>query len=242
MPDELSRPFAVRRLLPLALLALAGVLFVVFGGSRYLTFSALADNHEWLCAMVKGAGAKAVLAFVLSYAGLVALSVPGAALCTIAAGFLFGPWLGTLYALAGATLGATIVFLAARAGLAGLLTKAGPWVRRFEAGFRDDALSYLLVLRLIPLFPFWLVNLVAGVIGVPLRTYLLATLIGMIPGTFVFASLGNGLGRLIQDGYQPGLSALLNPPVILPILGLAALALLPVAFKRWRARTGPEAA
>ncbi len=115
-------------------------------------------------------------------------------------------------------------------------------MRRFETGFRDDALSYLLVLRLLPVFPFWLVNLVAGVIGVPLRTYLLATLIGMIPGTFVYASLGNGLGTLIQEGRQPGLSALLNPAVFLPILGLAALALLPVVFKRWRARNGPEAA
>lgn len=242
MSDKSSRPFASRRLFPLALLILAGVLFVAFGGSRYLTFSALADNHEWLCKVVSNAGVKAVLAFIVSYAGLVALSVPGAALCTIAAGFLFGPWLGTGYALVGATLGATIVFLAARAGLAGLLTKAGPWVRRFETGFRDDALSYLLVLRLLPVFPFWLVNLVAGVIGVPLRTYLLATLIGMIPGTFVYASLGNGLGTLIQEGRQPGLSALLNPAVFLPILGLAALALLPIVFKRWRARNGPEAA
>lgn len=242
MSDDSSRPFAIRRLLPLALLVLAGVLFVILGGGRYLTFSALADNHEWLCKVVSNAGIKAVLAFIASYAGLVALSVPGAALCTIAAGFLFGPWLGTGYALVGATLGATIVFLAARAGLAGLLTKAGPWVRRFEAGFRDDALSYLLVLRLIPVFPFWLVNLAAGVIGVPLWTYLLATLIGMIPGTFVYASLGNGLGALIEEGRQPGLSVLLNPAVFLPILGLAALALLPVAFKRWRARNGPEAA
>ena len=206
MADETPRPLALRRFVPLGGLLLAGALFLAFGGRRYLSFAALAENREWLCAMATQGGPTAALAFILTYAGLVALSFPGAELLTIAGGFLFGRWLGTAYAVIGATAGATIMFLAARAGLAGLAARAGPWVRRFETGFRKDALSYLLVLRLVPLFPFWLVNLVAGAIGMRLWVYVLGTFIGIIPGAFVYASLGSGLGALVATGQRPGLS------------------------------------
>src|SRR6266851_1414391 len=234
MPEETSRPLAVRRFVPLGILILAGVSFMALGGHRYVTFAALADNKEWLCQAVVHSGAKGALAFILAYAGFVALSVPGAALFTITSGFLFGPWLGTIYAVLGATLGATVVFLAARMGLAGLIARAGPWIRLFEAGFRDNGLSYLLVLRLVPIFPFWLVNLVAGAVELRLSVYLLGTFIGMIPVTFIFASLGNGFGTLVEEGRHPDLAILFQPSVLLPILGLAALALLPVVYKRWR--------
>src|SRR6266478_1649791 len=104
MADDAPRPVAPRRFVPLGILVIAGALFMLLGGHRYLTFAALAENREWLCTMVARAGAKAVLAFILAYAGLVAVSVPGSALFTLASGFLFGPWLGTAYALIGATL------------------------------------------------------------------------------------------------------------------------------------------
>jgi len=236
MPEETPRPVAVRRFVPLGILVLAGVAFIALGGHRFVTFSALADNKQWLCGTVAKSGAKGVFAFILAYAGFVAVSVPGAALLTIAGGFLFGPWLGTSYAVIGATLGATLVFLAARIGLAGLLTRAGPWIRLFESGFRNNALSYLLVLRLVPVFPFWLVNLVAGAVGLSLPVYLFGTFIGIIPVTFVYASLGNGFGTLVEEGRHPDLGVLFHPSIILPILGLAALALLPVVYKRWRGR------
>jgi uncharacterized membrane protein YdjX (TVP38/TMEM64 family) len=241
MADETPPPVALRRLVPLGILIVAGVLFMVLGGHRYLNFAALAENREFLCAAVKQAGAAAALAFILAYAGLVALSVPGAALLTIAGGFLFGPWLGATYAVIGATIGATIVFLAARAGLAGLVARAGPWVRRLENGFRRNGLYCLLALRLIPIVPFWLVNLVAGAVGLPLSVYVLGTFIGVIPVTFIYASLGNSLGTLVEDGRPPNAGILFRPEVYLPILGLAALALLPVVYQRWRARTGREA-
>jgi uncharacterized membrane protein YdjX (TVP38/TMEM64 family) len=212
------------------------MLFVALGGHRYLTFAALAENREWLCAVVKQAGASAALGFILAYAGLVALSVPGAALFTITGGFLFGPWIGGAYAVIGATIGATIVFLAVRAGLAGLLTRAGPWVRRIEAGFRDNGLSYLLVLRLIPIIPFSLVNLVAAAAGLRLSVYVFGTFIGIIPVTLVYASLGNGFGTLVESGRPPDLAVLLQPNVLLPVLGLAALAIAPVFYRRWRTR------
>ncbi len=242
MADETPRPVGPRRFVPLGILVLAGALFMALGGHRYLTFAALAENRQWLCALVARDGSASVLVFILGYAGLVALSFPAAELLTLAGGFLFGRWFGAAYAVIGATSGATIMFLAARAGLADLATRAGPWVRRFESGFRKDALSYLLVLRLIPLFPFWLVNLVAGAIGLRLWVYVLGTFIGIIPGTFVYASLGSGFGTLVAKGRPPGLAILLRAEVFLPILGLAALALLPVVYKRWRARNGREPA
>jgi uncharacterized membrane protein YdjX (TVP38/TMEM64 family) len=231
MPDDTPVQYGIsaRRLMPLGLLVAAGIAFVAVGGHRYLTFAALADNRKWLCGLVARWGIVSAPIYILAYAVLVALSVPGGAVLTIAGGFLFGTWLGGLCAVVGATLGATGVFLAARAGLGGLAQRAGLFLGRLEKGFRADAFNYLLVLRLIPLFPFWLVNLVPGLAGVGLPTYLLATFIGIVPGTFVYASLGNGLGSVVDE---PDLGIVFRPSVLLPIVALAALALVPVWYKR----------
>jgi uncharacterized membrane protein YdjX (TVP38/TMEM64 family) len=169
----------------------------------------------------------------VAYAALVALSVPGAAVLTIAGGFLFGTWVGGLSAVVGATLGATAVFLAVRAGLGGLAQRAGRFVGKLEAGFRANAFNYLLVLRLVPIFPFWLVNLVPALVGVRVATYILATFLGILPGTFVYASLGNGLGSLVEE---PDLAIIFKPSILVPIVGLALLALIPVGYKRWRGK------
>jgi uncharacterized membrane protein YdjX (TVP38/TMEM64 family) len=230
--------FAARKLAPLAILALAGALFLALGGWRYVTFAALAANSKWLLATVARAGAFAAVGFVLVYAILVALWFPAAELLTITAGFLFGRWLGTLYAVIGATAGATVVFLAVRAGVAGLADRVHPWTARLAAGFRRDSLNYLLFLRLVPVFPFWLVDIVAGAAGLRLRVFVIGTLIGIIPGAFVYASLGVGLGRVIAAGRRPDLAVISRPDIVLPLLGMAALALLPVAWRRWRERTG----
>jgi uncharacterized membrane protein YdjX (TVP38/TMEM64 family) len=235
MPYETSpqNGISARRLIPLGLLVVAGIAFVAFGGHHYLTFAALAENREWLSSLVQRWGFVAALLYIAVYAGLVALSVPGAAILTIAGGFLFGTWLGTLCAILGATLGATGVFLATRAGLGGLARRAGPLVGKLEAGFRADAFNYLLVLRLVFIFPFWLVNLVPALVGVRLWTFILATFLGIIPGTFVYASFGNGLGNVVGE---PGLGVLLRPSVLGPIVGLVILALIPVGYKRWRTK------
>jgi uncharacterized membrane protein YdjX (TVP38/TMEM64 family) len=105
-----------------------------------------------------------------------------------------------------------------------------------EEGFRQDALSYLLVLRLIPIFPFWLVNIVPAFLGVPLGTYVLGTFVGIIPGSFVYASVGNGLGAVFDAGGTPDLGIIFEPAILLPIVGLAVLALLPIAYRRFKAR------
>ena len=229
MSDE--HTVSARRLVPLGLLVVAGIAFITAGGHKYLSFAALAENRDWLCTLVERWGVIAALVYIVVYGLLVALSVPGAAVLTIAGGFLFGTWLGALCAVIAGTLGATAIFLAARAGLGGLAQRAGRFVAKLEAGFRADAFNYLLVLRLVPIFPFWLVNLVPALVGVRLPTYVLATFLGIIPGTFVYASLGNGLGSIVGE---PDLAIVFKPSVLVPIVGLALLALIPVGYKRWR--------
>jgi uncharacterized membrane protein YdjX (TVP38/TMEM64 family) len=233
MPDAPSPQtgFSARRLVPLWLLVVAGIAFVICGGHHYLTFATIAANRGELCGLVARWGFVAALLYIAVYAVLVALSVPGAVMLTIAGGFLFGTWLGGLCAVVGATLGATGGFLAARAGLGGLAQRAGPLIGKLEASFRADAFNYLVVLRLVPLFPFWLVNLVPALAGVGLLTYLLATVIGIVPGTFVYASLGNGLGTVVD---KPDLGVVFRPSVLLPVIALAVLALVPVWYKRRR--------
>ena len=230
-----SRAISGRRLLPLLLLAVAGALFMLLGGRHYLTFAALAENSGWMRDLVARSSVVAALCFIAVYAGQTAVSVPGGAILTIAGGFLFGLWPGLLYVVMGATIGATAIFLAARAGLGDLARRAGPRASRLKAGFRADAFNYLLILRLIPIFPFWLVNLVAALAGMRLATYVLGTFLGIIPGSFVFVSLGTGMGDIVAAGRPPDLGIVFRPGVLLPIAGLAVLALMPVLYRRWQA-------
>jgi uncharacterized membrane protein YdjX (TVP38/TMEM64 family) len=234
--------FSFWRLIPLCLLLVAAGVFMLSGGHHYLTFAQLTEHRAQLSDLVARLGFFAAIGFMFGYAGLTALSVPGAMLMTLAGGFLFGCWLGALYALIGATLGASAVFLAARAGLAGLAERAGPRVQRLKDGFREDALSYLLCLRLVPVFPFWLVNLVAGASGMSLTVYLVATFFGMIPGALVYAGIGNGVGDLIAAGQHPDHDTIFRPDILLPLIGLGVLSLLPVAYKRWQLRRQREPA
>jgi uncharacterized membrane protein YdjX (TVP38/TMEM64 family) len=227
------------RLAPLlVLLALIAAVFAS-GLDRYLTFEALREHRQALLAVVEANVLFAALGFVVVYAAAIALSVPGGAVLTMTGGFLFGVVIGSALSVTGATIGATVVFLIAKTALGDpLRARAGPWLARMEAGFRENALSYLLFLRLIPVFPFWLVNLVPAFLGVPLATFVVATLIGIIPGSVVYTSVGNGLGAVFDRGDTPDLGIIFTPEILLPILGLAVLALLPVAYKKWRARQG----
>jgi uncharacterized membrane protein YdjX (TVP38/TMEM64 family) len=228
----------VGRFLPLAALAAGLVIFFALGLHRYLSFGALAENRDFLMRLVEDHPVTAPFTYIAVYALAVAFSIPGAVILTIAGGFLFGTWAGGLYVVIGATLGAIGVFLAARTAFGeGLRRRAGPWIGRLEAGFRENALSYLLVLRLVPLFPFWLVNLVPAFLGVPLTTYALGTFIGIIPGCFVYASVGNGLGAVFDAGGTPDLTIIFKPEILLPIVGLSLLALIPVVYKKFKRKS-----
>lgn len=227
----------MRRLVPLAVLVLAVVLVFAFGLDEYISFAALREHRMELLDFVQRYAILAPALYVLLYAVVVALSIPGGAVLTIAGGFLFGAVFGATLVIVGATIGATIIFLIARTALGeALRAKAGPRIRRMEEGFRRDAFNYLLVLRLIPIFPFWLINIVPAFLGVRLKTYVVATFLGIIPGSLVYASVGNGLGAVFEAGGRPELGIIFNPEILLPIVGLAILALLPVAYRKFKTR------
>lgn len=226
------------RPLALAVFVLGVVLVFTTGVKDYLTLDALSANRARLLEFVEMNAVAAVLFFMGVYVAATALSVPGAIWLTIAGGFVFGPVFGTLYTVVAATVGAGLIFLIARYVLGDILrAKAGPALKKMEAGFQENALSYLLVLRLVPLFPFFLVNLVPAFLGVPLRTFVIGTFFGIIPGTFVFSTVGAGLGDALAAGVtvDPG-AVLKQPTVIGALLGLALLSLVPVVYRRIKAR------
>lgn len=223
----------LRRILPVAVL-LAGLgLFWALGLGRYFSFDTLSRHHAGLTAWVAAHGVLAALAFIATYAVVVAFSLPIAVLITPVGGFLFGPWLGAALAVIGATLGAVAVFLAARTALRDVFrARAGKTLAKLEDGFKRDAFNYLLFLRLVPVFPFWLVNIVPALLGMSLGAYTLGTLIGIIPGAVVYASIGAGFGMLFEHGEVPNLGVIFEWRILLPLLGLAALSLLPIVYTR----------
>lgn len=225
------------RLLPLAALLAALAAAWLLGLPRLLSWSALAANRAALDGLVAAHPLPAALGFVLVYTAVVALSLPGAAVLSVAGGLLFGTLAGAALAVAGASAGAVLLFLAARPALAPAMeARAGALLGRIRPGLERDGFSYLLALRLMPVFPFWLVNLAAALAGMRLAPFAAATLIGIIPGALVFASIGSGVGHVLDAGRAPDLSVIFSAPVLGPLAGLAALALLPVAWRWWRRR------
>ncbi len=247
-PSTLPEPAPVkksltRRLVPVAVVVAAFVAAFAAGLDEYLSFDALRENRLALKAFVDQYGFAAIALFAVIYAATTAVSFPGGGVLSIAGGFLFGIGVGTAAIVVGATVGAVIIFLIARTSLGEpLRARAGNALRKMEAGFRENALSYMLVLRLIPLFPFFVVNVVPAFLGVPLRTYAIATVFGIIPGAFVFASVGAGLGSVFDANKEFSPSDALTPQVITALAGLAVLSLLPVAYKAWKKRRTPAAA
>jgi len=240
----------VRRLAPVAVIAALMALVFATGLHNYLSLTALAENRALLGEYVASHMGLSVLIFAAAYIVAVVLSLPGATILTIAGGLLFGWfWGGTVSVLA-ATAGALGVFLVARSAFGSALTaRAGPWLDKLAAGFREDAFNYLLFLRLAPIFPFWLVNLAPAMLGVKPSTYLIATLVGIIPGTFTYSVVGAGLDSVIEAqraacggaetcAFDLSVSSLVTPQIIAAFVLLALLALIPPVAKRFLARKG----
>jgi uncharacterized membrane protein YdjX (TVP38/TMEM64 family) len=225
------------RVLPVAALAVLAALAFAFDLHHLISFDALKEHRAALTGFVAEHRTVAALAYVGLYAAAIAVSLPGALVLTVTGGFLFGTALGAALAVVGATIGATLLFLVARTALGDALRdRVGGAIGRMAEGFRRDALSYLLVLRLVPLFPFFVVNLACAFLGVPLRTYVIGTAIGIVPGSLVYASVGAGLGSVFDRGESFSASGVLTPEVIGALVGLAALSLVPVAYRWWSAR------
>jgi uncharacterized membrane protein YdjX (TVP38/TMEM64 family) len=244
MTDTPSAPAkkSLLRFAPIALILAALAMALVFRVHEQFSLDALYAQSDAIDAFVARNYVAAIALFMLVYGAAVASSIPGASFLTLSGGFLFGTLIGGAAAWIAATIGATLIFLAARTAFGDLLrARAGGWLERLGAGLRENAFSYLLVLRLTPIAPFFVVNLAPAFFNVGLRDYVLATLIGMIPGAFVYASVGAGLRAALETGAasDPGEAAraiLLSPAIFGPILALIALALLPVAIKALRHR------
>ncbi len=228
---------AVKRFAPLAVLVIGLVAFFALGLESYISTETLREHRAALTAWIGDNRVLAICLSTLVYAAITAFSIPIAALTTVVLGFLLGTLWASVCVVIGATAGACVVFLAARTAFADLLrARAGPFIARMERGFREDALSYMLVLRLVPLFPFWLVNLVPAFLGVPLSVFAVGTLVGIIPATVVYALFGSGIGDVLDSGEEISLTGVLNLELGLALAGLAVLALIPVLYKRYRAR------
>jgi len=228
-----------KRLLPLAVLGGGLALFFALGGRQYLNAEAATGLLRDLTGYVEAHLLLAALAYLAFYSLAVSISVPGAIWFTLGAGFLFGPWLGAGIAVLGATIGATLLFLAARYAFADWVRAKFPgYVARLQDGFSQDAFTYVMILRLIPVFPFFVINLATALLNVPLRAFVLASFIGMAPGAYVYATVGGKLSAVVEEGL-PSFTELLDLELILALLVFALLAVLPAVYKRVTGRKAP---
>lgn len=229
-----------RRLPLIAILVVAAV--GAFTLRDYLSFEALAENREALIAFRDANYVLTVLAFILAYIVIVAFSLPGATIATLTGGFLFATFPGALFNITGATIGATIIFLAARWGLGEKLSAkmdaSQGAVKKIKTAIDDNQWEALFLIRLVPAVPFFVANLVPALVGVSLVRFVITTFLGIIPGAVVYTSVGSGLGEVFAREETPNLGIIFEPHILLPILGLCALAALPIILKAVRGKKG----
>ena len=229
MPSsEAKSGLSAGKIMVVLAIGVAVTAFFYFDLGRFLSLQALKDNRDDLLSFTETHSAVAAALFVLAYVAVTGLSLPGAVILTLAGGFLFGFVWGTLFVNLGATTGATLAFLASRYLLHDWVErKFGKWLGPVQQGFAKNAFSYLLTLRLIPLFPFFVVNLVSGLTRMNIGTYVAATALGIIPGSFVYAYAGRQLGTINS------LKDIASPGVIGAFVLLGLLALVPSLYKKW---------
>jgi uncharacterized membrane protein YdjX (TVP38/TMEM64 family) len=248
----LTTPAALKRFGPLLVLAAVLGLVIGMGWHKLLTLENVVHARDQFHGILAEHRVLSVLIYVVTYIAIATLSLPGGLLLTVTGGLLFGWLVGGLAALVGATTGAVFLFLIARSAFGeGLTERAGPWLGKLREGFKEEALSYLLFLRLVPAFPFWFVNVAPAILGVPLKTYIIATFFGIIPATFAFASAGAGLDSVIAAAkaeyaacvqakgaaackLKLHASSLLTTELMLALVLLGVVALIPVGLKKWK--------
>ena len=230
---------SLARHVPLALIVLIAIIGAVTL-KDYLSFETLRDNRETLVAFRDSNYLGLAGIFVALYVAIVAFSLPGAAVASVTGGFLFGLANGTMLNVVSATLGATAIFLAARWGLGASLTArmeaSDGAIKRLKDGLRENEISVLFLLRLVPAVPFFVANLLPALVGVKLQNFIVTTALGIVPGAIVFTWIGVGLGEVFDRGENPDLSLLWEPHIIGPILGLCVLAALPIILKSLRGK------
>ncbi len=227
--------------LPLLVILTAAVVGA-FTLKDYLSFQALADNREMLIDFRDANYLLTVLVFMAAYVVIVAFSLPGATIATLTGGFLFATFPGALFNVAAATIGATAIFLAARMGFGESLGKkiegSEGTIKKIKDGIDENQWSMLFLIRLVPAVPFFIANLLPSFLEVPLHRFVVSTFLGIIPGAVVYTSVGAGLGEVFARGETPNLGIIFEPHILLPILGLCALAALPILIKAIRGKEG----
>ena len=222
-------------LLPVVLLIGLTVFFTT-GLKNTLSFYGLAENYSLITDFVMRNQLVSWMGFLLLYSIIVALSLPAASLLTLAGGAVLG-WIAIPLIIVGASIGACVVFIAAKTVFSSLFTeRAAGFITQLEDGFKKDAFSYLLALRLIPAAPFWVVNIVPALLGMRLTPFFIATFIGIAPGTTVYVAVGRGFDKVLAQGQVPDLSTLQDPYIIAPLVALGLLSLMPVVVKRLKER------
>jgi len=224
----------MKRFVAIGVIVLFATLILAFDLQRFLTLDTLRENRALLKRAVSEHYLLSASLFCLVYVLVVAISLPGASILTVTGGYLFGAAAGAAFAVLAATVGAVLLFVAV-SQFAGdsVRQRVGPYLKRMEHSFRANAFSSILFLRLLPIFPFWAVNLVAAVAGVPMLAFALATVIGIVPSTFAFAAFGEGIGELLASGNEISLSDALSPSLIVALVVLAVLALAPIMIRSW---------
>lgn len=239
-PSPTKSPGLVRYL-PILAIGVAAVLGFIFLRD-YLSFDALRDNREALIAFRDANYILTVLVFMAIYVAVVAFSLPGASIMTLAGGFLFGLFPGVLFIVAAATIGATAIFLAAQWGfgerLSARMQSSEGLFKKIKDGIDDNQWSMLFLIRLVPAVPFFLANLIPSILGVPLHRFVISTFFGILPGSLVYTSVGSGLGEVFARGETPNLGIIFEPHILFPILGLCALAVLPIILNAVRGKKG----
>lgn len=241
-PDHSHPPRGrLRRAAPLFVLALGATIGAWALGDT-LSFEALRANRDTLLALRDSHYAATIAGFVALYVLIVAFSLPGATMATLTGGFLFGTWVGTVVNVSAATLGAVLIFSAVRMGfgarLAARMENSPGLVGRIKQGIDTNQWSMLFLIRLVPAVPFFVANIVPALVGVPLVRFAVSTFLGIIPAGLVYTSVGAGLGDVFAAGARPDLGVIFQPHILGPLLGLCALALLPVGLSVWRGRKG----
>ena len=237
---DTGKPATWRRYLPLAVIVAGLVAAYAAGVQEYLTLTVLAEQREALKGFVADHRIASVLGYFVLYAVAVAFAFPAASILTIFAGFVFGWFIAGILTVFAATTGAAAIFLAARSAFGDVLRKrAGPFAAKLADGFAKDAFGYLLVLRLAPVFPFFIINIAPAFFDIKLRTYVAATFLGIIPGTFAYTWLGQGLDSVIvaAAGREISISDLVTPEITIAFLGLAIVAAIPTIVSKFRARS-----
>jgi uncharacterized membrane protein YdjX (TVP38/TMEM64 family) len=226
-----------RRFGPAALILAVIIAAFASGLTRDLSLHELARRREMLEAAVHAHPRLSLAVYMAAYTAVVALSLPAALVMTLTGGLLFGAWLGGSAAAISCTLGATIIFLICRNASGDFVReRAGATAARMEGGVRRNAFSYIVVLRLLPIAPFWLINLALGLIDIPLVTFVSASFLGILPVSLIFASLGSGLNDVFRRGGRLDPHIIFEPRFILPLAALAILSLLPAIYRRLRSK------